>query len=95
MRKHEIQHNWQKFEQFNIGRKIEKVLEDVEENGKNQEWYLIMERIQERFKDRFKGWTIKEFHKYSRQNSCIICKKEPNCLNQYNLSKEETKKMMF
>ena len=95
MRKHEIQHNWQKFEQFNIGKKIEKVLEDIEENGKNQEWFSTMERIQERFKDRYKGWWIQHFDRYEKQKTCIICQKKPNCLKKYNLSKDEIEKMMF
>ena len=74
---------------------MNKILDEVEEKDKTQEWYQIVEKIQDRFKDRFKGWWIHNYHKYARQNNCIICQKEPNCLNKYNLTKEETKKMMF
>ena len=92
---HKIQHEWQYFQQYNLGKKMEKILNDIEQTDKNRDWYLIVEKIQERFKERFKGWWVQNYEKYTKQYTCIICQKEPNCLNQYNLSKKETKKMMF
>ena len=92
---HEIQHEWELFQQYKLGEEIEKILDDVEETDKNKEWYAIVEKIQERFKERFKGWWVENYHKFTKQTSCIICHKVPNCLNEYNLSKEETKVVMF
>ena len=92
---HEIQNEWQSFEQYKLGDKIEKILNGVEESDKNEEWYSIVEKIQERFRERYKGWWVENYHKFIKQTSCIICHKVPNCLNEYNLSKEETKIMMF
>ena len=90
LKKHDVQHKWHYFEQYNLGEKIEKILNEAEESDKDQEWFLIVENIQERFKERFKGWW-EDYGKFMRLKKCIICNKEPNCLNQYNLSKMETK----
>ena len=92
---HEIQYEWDLFQQYKLGEEIEKILDVVEETDKNKEWYAIVEKIQERFKERFKGWWVQNYHKFTKQTSCIICHKVPNCLNEYNLSKEETKVVMF
>ena len=77
---HEIQHEWDLFQQYKLGEEIEKILEDVGENDKNKEWYAIVEKIKERFKERFKGWWVENYHKFTKQTSCIICHKVPNCL---------------
>ena len=93
--KHDIQHEWFCFQQYNLGKKMEKILVDTEQVDKDQDWYSIVEKIQERFNERFKGWWVEDYEKHTKQTTCIICQKEPNCLNDYNLSKKETKKMMF
>ena len=87
---HEIQNEWHSFQQCKLGDKIEKILNDVEETDKNVEWYSIVEKIQERFRERFKGCQVENHHKFNKQTSCIIFHKVPNHLNEYNLSKEET-----
>ena len=87
---HEIQNEWHSFQQYKRGDKIEKILNDVEETDKNVEWYSIVEKIQERFRERFKGCWVENHHKFNKQTSCIIFHKVPNYLNEYNLSKEET-----
>ena len=51
---HEIQNEWHSFQQYKCGDMIEKILNDVEETDKNVEWYSIVEKIQERFRERFK-----------------------------------------
>ena len=93
--KTDIQNEWWKYEQYNLGKKLENILEDVEEIDRSQDWYPIVEKIQERFKDRFKGWWMDGYPKYTKQNTCIICYKEPNCLSKNNLSKKETEIMMY
>ena len=87
---HEIQHEWELFQQYKLGEEIEKILDDVEETDKNVEWYSIVEKIQERFRKRFKGWWVENHHKFNKQTSCIIFHKVPNYLNGYNISEEET-----
>ena len=93
--KHEIQHEWQFFQESNLRKKMKGILDDTEQSDIEHDWYSIVEKIQERFKERFKGWWVRDYEKFTRQASCIICNKEPNCLNEYNLSKKETKTMMF
>ena len=90
-----IRHEWWKFEQFNVGEKIGKLLENVEETDESIEWYCVVGKIQDRFKEKFKGWWGGDCLKYPKQSTCIICSKRPNCLNQYKLSKEETNKWLF
>ena len=58
--KTDIQNEWWKYEQYNLGKKLENILEDVEEIDRSQDWYPIVEKIQERFKDRF---TPRKFQK--------------------------------
>ena len=70
-------------------------MDNVEETDIGQDWYLIIENIQERFKDRFKHPWTEGYPNYTRRKTCIICHREPNCLNKNNLSKKETKKMMY
>ena len=92
---HQIRHEWWKFEQFNVGEKIGKLLENIEETDESQEWYFVICKIQDRFKEKFKGWWGGDCLKYPKQYTCIICNKRPNCLNQYELSKEENNKWLF
>ena len=94
MVKHEIQNKWESFEQNNIEKRISKLLDDLQETGKGQEWYSVVEKIQERYKDIYKGWWMDNYSKFIRINTCIICKKEPDCLNKYNPSKKDYKRFM-
>ena len=94
MVKHEIQNKWESFKQNYLEKRISKLLDDLQEIGKGQEWYSTVEKIQERFKDIYKGWWMDNYSKFRRINTCIICKKEPDCLYKYNPSKEDYKKLM-
>ena len=76
--KHEIQNKWEFFEQNDLKKRISKLLDDLQETAKRQEWYSVVEKIQERFKDIYKGWWMDNYSKFIRINTCIICKKEPD-----------------
>ena len=92
--KHEIQNKWEFFEQNDLKKRMSKFLADLQETAKGQEWYSVVEKIQERFKDIYKGWWMDNYSKFIRINTCIICKKEPDCLNKYIPSKKDYKKFM-
>ena len=52
----QIKHEWQTFEQFQIGKSLENILENVDESEKKEEWFYVIQIIQDRFKEKFKGW---------------------------------------
>ena len=90
-----IQSQWQNFEQWDIGKKIEKLLDELQETDQSKDWYCIVEKVQDRFKERYKGWWMEGSTKFEKLKSCIICQNEPNCLDKYKLSKKEIKIMIF
>lgn len=94
LRQH-IQHQWTTFEQFNLAKKMENLLDGLNESDKIKNWYLIAETIKKRFKDRFKAYWMKGYPKYAKVYSCIICYKTPNCLNIHNPSRKEIKEMRY
>ena len=61
--KHEIQNKWEFFEQNDLKKRISKLLDDLQETAKRQEWYSVVEKIQERFKDIYKGWWMDNYSK--------------------------------
>ena len=91
----DIQWVWKKFEGFSLGKKKEKLLIDLQDNNKNKDWYLTAEKIQERFKDRFKGSRDPGYPKYTKIDTCIICHKKPNCLNIHNPTRKESREMRY
>ena len=90
----DIQHEWQVFEQFHIGRRLEDILDNIDESERKSEWFYKVQIIQGRFKQKFKGWW-EQHQEYTTWKTCIICGKEPNCLEKNWLTKIEFKKVKF
>ena len=82
-----------KFEQFQVGKRLGKILENTSDSEKTEDWFYMVEIIQDRFKEKFKGWW--ENPEYTTRKSCIICSKEPNCLQKNWLSRAEFEKVKF
>ena len=91
----DIQWEWKKFEGCSLGKKMEKLLIGLQDTDKNKDWYLTAEKIQERFKDRFKGSRDPGYPKYTKIDTCIICHKKPNCPNIHNPSRKESREMRY
>ena len=81
------------FEWRRIGDRIKKILDKVEESEIGKDWYFTVQKIQERY-ERNHLKLLNE-QKYSRKRICIICKKEPNCLEKNLLSREEHHMVKF
>ena len=90
----DIKHDYQGFEQFTIKKELKKILDDVDESEISKDWYLMVQKIQERFIEKFPGWWEKEL-RYKTRKNCIICKREPNCLEENWLTKEEFLKVKY
>ena len=90
----DIKHEWQVFEQFHLGRRLENILENINESERKSEWYYRIQIIQGRFKEKFKGWW-EEHQEYTKFQTCIICGQEPNCLEKNWLTRIEFKKVQF
>ena len=89
----DIKHVWQTFEQFEIGKRLENILDTVNESEKKEEWFYVVQIIQDRFKEKFKGWWEKQ--EYTARRTCIICSEEPNCLEKNWLTRAEFEKVKF
>ena len=55
-----------------MGEKIGKLLENVEETDESTEWYCVVGKIQDRFKEKFKGWWGGDCLKYPKQSTCTL-----------------------
>ena len=94
--KEKIQSDWEFFQQGYLERNILNLLDIVEESEKEEDWYLVLEKIIERFQDRYKNhFGIKNNWRFLKIDTCIVCQMSPNCLNKYNLTRDEIKKMIF
>ena len=91
----DIKHKYQLFEHYDVRRRLEKVLESVDESEKNKDWYFRIQIIQGTAIERFPAWWEDEELKYIKKRNCIICKKEPNCLEKNWLTKVEFEKVKF
>ena len=89
----DIKQQWQRLEQLEIGQRLENILENVNDTDKKANWYYRIQLIQGRFKEKFKGWWEKQ--DYAKRKTCIICGKNPNCLERNWLTRVEFEKVKF
>ena len=73
---------------------METILDDINESERDTEWYFKVQIIQGSFKEKYKGWWEGN-QKYTSQKTCIICQKEPNCIERNWLTKVEFEKVKF
>ena len=89
-----IKHQWQSFEYYEIGKRLENILENVNGSDKKEEWYYKIQIIQGRFKEKFQRWCDGK-QEYISRKICIICGKKPNCLEKNWLTRDEFEKIKF
>ena len=92
----DLKHEYQTFE-HDVRERLEKILENIGESEENKDWYYMIQTIQERSIERFPAWWREDEpkEKYFKKKDCIICKKEPNCLEKNWLTRVEYEKVTF
>ena len=91
----EIKHEWQTFEQFQVGKKLENILENINETERKKEWYYRVQLIQGEFKEKYQPWWGDSKQEYTTSKTCIICSKKPNCLEKNWLTRVEFEKVKY
>ena len=81
-----IQQKWRKLE-FVINNKLKKLLAESEDLEKSKNWFKILEKIYDFYQQKYTGewWYFWKKGDYLPKSffylPCIICDKEPNCLD--------------
>ena len=82
-----IQHDWNNFEWWNVGKKINDILENIQLSKNNKDWFIKVQEIQMMYEKNHCEMVNRQ--KYYSKKVCIICNKEPNCLRKNWVSKEQ------
>ena len=81
----QVQFKWQRFEPL-IGSNLEKILTDIESSDKSTNWFSVLNRILDSYKQKYTGrrwlyWIKGDYiSKPITYLPCIICNKNPNCI---------------
>ena len=69
-------------------------MENVDENEKNEKWYFKTLIVQGGSIEKLPGWWHGQ-PKYTTSKTCIICGKEPSCLEGNWLTRVEFEKLIY
>ena len=63
------------------------MLDAVDESKCKEDWYIAVQKLQERYEQsHFQGFNVQKYHTYGK---CMICNRQPNCLEKNWLTKEK------
>ena len=73
---------------------MKNIFQNINESDKDKKWYFKIQSIQAILNEKFNGWWGQD-RNYSTIKRCIICDKEPICLDKNWLSRDEYGKSKY